>query len=204
MKKKTVALLLALTLVVGGVIGGTVAYLTTSTGEVKNTFTVGDINIDLWETKDGKHDANKIKNDAGNYVVRTRENIKVIPGSDIDKDPTVTVKAGAEACYLFLKVTATGWTSNNVTYTVDNTVWKPYEENGVVVAYYTEINSYTETDTDYNVLTGMKVEVKTGLTKEEAKTLTNMSLTFKAAAVQKDNVKTVAEAYGLVKTLLGN
>ena len=50
MKKKTLALVLALTLLVAGVIGGTLAWLTDQTDEVKNTFTVGDINIDLTET----------------------------------------------------------------------------------------------------------------------------------------------------------
>ena len=45
MKKKTLALVLALTLLVAGVVGGTLAWLTDQTAEVKNTFTVGDINI---------------------------------------------------------------------------------------------------------------------------------------------------------------
>ena len=50
MKKKTLALVLALTLLVAGVVGGTLAWLTDQTAEVKNTFTVGDINIGLTET----------------------------------------------------------------------------------------------------------------------------------------------------------
>mgnify|MGYP002657696211 FL=1 len=52
MKKKTLALVLALTLLVAGVVGGTLAWLTDRTAEVKHTFTVGDINIDLTETND--------------------------------------------------------------------------------------------------------------------------------------------------------
>ena len=39
MKKKTLALLLALVLLAGGVIGGTLAWLTDKTDPVKNTFT---------------------------------------------------------------------------------------------------------------------------------------------------------------------
>ena len=41
MKKKTLALVLALALLVAGVVGGTLAWLTDQTAEVKNTFTVG-------------------------------------------------------------------------------------------------------------------------------------------------------------------
>ena len=84
MKKKTLALVLALTLLVAGVVGGTLAWLTAQTAEVKNTFTVGDINIGLTETT---------------------TDYKMVPGNTIAKDPTVTVKANSEACWLFVKVT---------------------------------------------------------------------------------------------------
>ena len=83
MKKKTLALVLALTLLVAGVVGGTLAWLTDQTAEVKNTFTVGDINIGLTET-------------TADY--------KMVPGNTIAKDPTVTVEANSEACWLFVKV----------------------------------------------------------------------------------------------------
>ena len=56
MKKRTVALVLAIVLVFAVAVGGTVAYLT-STANVKNTFTVGSVNIKLDEAKvtpDGK------------------------------------------------------------------------------------------------------------------------------------------------------
>ena len=76
MKKKTLALVLALTLLVAGVVGGTLAWLTDQTAEVKNTFTVGDINIGLTET-------------TADY--------KMVPGNTIAKNPTVTVKADSEA-----------------------------------------------------------------------------------------------------------
>ena len=72
MKKKILALVLALTLLVAGVVGGTLAWLTDRTAEVKNTFTVGDINIGLTET-------------TADY--------KMVPGNTIAKDPTVTVKS---------------------------------------------------------------------------------------------------------------
>ena len=43
---KIVVLMLAMMLVFGCAMGGTLAYLVTSSGPVTNTFTVGDINIE--------------------------------------------------------------------------------------------------------------------------------------------------------------
>ena len=84
MKKKTLALVLALTLLVAGVVGGTLAWLTDQTAEVKNTFTVGDINIGLTETT---------------------TDYKMVPGNTIAKDPTVTVEEGSDLSYVRMKVT---------------------------------------------------------------------------------------------------
>ena len=84
MKKKALALVLALALLVAGVVGGTLAWLTDQTDEVKNTFTVGDINIGLTET-------------TADY--------KMVPGNTIAKDPTVTVEEGSDLSYVRMKVT---------------------------------------------------------------------------------------------------
>ena len=78
--------LLALVLVIGCVAGGTVAWLVATTDSVTNTFTYGDINIGLTETKPVNQQA------------------KIIPGVDIEKDPKVTVKANSENCWLFVKI----------------------------------------------------------------------------------------------------
>lgn len=78
--KKSIALLVAVSMIVGCVIGGTLAWLTATTRPVTNTFTVGNVDITLAET-------------TANY--------KMVPGNTIDKDPTVTVRAKSEACWLF-------------------------------------------------------------------------------------------------------
>ncbi len=85
MNKKTVAIILAVVLVCVGAIGGTLAWLTDSK-EVTNTFTVGDIEIALDEDK---FDASKAN---------------LVPGTEIDKDPTITVKANSEDSYVFAMV----------------------------------------------------------------------------------------------------
>ena len=94
MKKKTVALLLALVLVFGVAAGGTLAWLTDKTTPVVNTFTYGDINIELTETWNTDSD-NDNKNDCWTAYMA--------PGYSYAKDPKVTVKADSVDCYLFVK-----------------------------------------------------------------------------------------------------
>ena len=96
---KTFAAMLALVLVIGCAVGGTVAWLVSSTDPVVNTFTYGDINITLSET--------------------TGNDYKIIPGVNIGKDPKVTVKKDSEACWLFVKVEKAGtFGANKVTYSI--------------------------------------------------------------------------------------
>lgn len=99
MKKRTVALVLAIVLVFAVAVGGTVAYLT-STANVKNTFTVGSVNIKLDEAKvtpDGKAVTPAERVTANDY--------KLMPGHTYTKDPTVTVLKGSEKSYVRMKVT---------------------------------------------------------------------------------------------------
>ena len=84
MKKKLTVSLAVLALVACMAAGATLAWLTATTSSVTNTFTYGDINIELKET--------------------TGESYKMVPGNKITKDPKVTVKANSEACWLFVKV----------------------------------------------------------------------------------------------------
>lgn len=101
MKTRRNALLLsfcAVLLVVASVFG-TVAYMT-SKDEVKNTFTVGKVAINLDEakvTEDGKpvEGANRVKENS----------YKLVPGLAYTKDPMVTVLDGSEASYVRMKVT---------------------------------------------------------------------------------------------------
>lgn len=106
MKKRTVALLLAMMLAIGCGIGGTLAWLLDSDGEVKNTFTISDVDIDLTET-DSTDDTD---------TDEQNNTYKMIPGHEISKNPTVTVNANSEPCYVFVEVEKTG---GNVTVTED-------------------------------------------------------------------------------------
>lgn len=167
------ALVLALTLLVAGVVGGTLAWLTDQTAEVKNTFTVGDINIGLTETT---------------------TDYKMVPGNTIAKDPTVTVKANSEACWLFVKVTESANLDDFITYAIA-TGWTELEA-GV---YYREVPA-SAADQTFSVLAGDAVTVKSDVTRamlETAKT-DAPTLTFKAYAIQKDHFATADAAWAEV------
>ena len=175
---KTFVAMLALVLVIGCAVGGTVAWLTAQTDSVVNTFTYGDINIDLKET--------------------TGNDYKIIPGVDIEKDPKVIVKANSEACWLFVKVKKEGtFVTNKVTYFIADD-WKKL--NGTENVYYREVDAAT-TDLEFNVLKNNKVTVSEKLTKAEVKNITaenQPKLTFTAYAVQKDGIDDAATAWAKV------
>ena len=188
---RTFIMLLAVALLIGCAIGGTVAWLTAKTDPVVNTFTYGDINIKLTET--------------------TGSSYRIIPGVDIAKDPKVTVNPNSEACYLFVKITEENWptftetdgTTKKVSYGIP-TDWKPLAgETGV---YYREVDATTaNAGVSYYILKGDTtypngvVTVSENLTKNEVNGITTQSkLTFTAYAVQKDNVASASDAWAKV------
>lgn len=111
MKTKSKALLLTLcaVLLVTASMLGTMAYLT-STDEVKNTFTVGQVKITLDEAQvndDGKpidKDGEVVDDPADAKRVKANS-YKLLPGHTYTKDPMVTVLKGSEASYIKMTVT---------------------------------------------------------------------------------------------------
>lgn len=175
MKKKLTVSLAVLALVACMTAGATLAWLTAKTSSVTNTFTYGDINIELKET--------------------TGESYKMVPGNTIAKDPKVTVKANSEACWLFVKVEKSTNFDEFMTYGIADG-WTKLD--GVDGVYYREVDSPTD-DTVFDVLKDNSVTVKTTVTKEQFNSLTsNPTLTFTAYACQKDNVSTATQAWNLV------
>lgn len=175
---KAFAAVLALALVLGCALGGTVAWLVANSDTVTNTFTYGDINIELTETKPVSREA------------------KIIPGMNIEKDPKVTVKANSEACWLFVKVAETGtFVVGKVTYSIADGWTALPGQSGV---YYREVGAVTA-DTGFSILKGNVVKVSDTLTKEDIKNITTKpTLTFTAYAVQKDGIADAATAWAKV------
>lgn len=174
---RTFIAMLALVLVIGCAVGGTVAWLTAQTAPVVNTFTYGDINIDLTETKPENNQA------------------KIIPGVDIEKDPKVTVKANSEACWLFVEVKKEGTFTNEVTYSIADG-WMQDDDTKIPKnVYYREVNAVTD-DISFAVLKDNKINVSENLTKEEIKDIKDKpTLTFTAYAVQKDGIADAGTAW---------
>lgn len=176
--------LLALVLVFGCAVGGTFAWLTAKTDPVVNTFTYGDINIDLAET-------------TGNAY-------KIVPGVNIEKNPKVTVTAGSEACWLFVKVEEENWPefketdgkTAKIAYEIASG-WTALE--GVSGVYYREVGA-AAADTSFEVIKGNVITVSENLTKTEVNTVVTVQpkLTFTAYAVQKDGVTSAAAAWAKV------
>jgi len=205
MKKRTTALLLACVLILGVAIGGTVAWLVDVTDEVENIFTIGDITIELWENE--YVPATNTLNDEVKVNAGEINNYPFLPGDVMPKNPTVTVKGGSEACYLFVKVTADKNTfgdpaKNVLNYEVDTAVWTQLEVDGVPVpgVYFKELPQATNSDTNYSVLSSEQVSVDENITKSHAEGMkTNKpNLSFKAAAVQHKNIADEATAYAKI------
>lgn len=170
--------MLAVVLLVGCIIGGTVAWLTDKTNPITNTFTYGDINITLGET--------------------TGNDYKIIPGVNIDKNPKVTVKANSEACWLFVKVEEEGtFVANKVTYSIADG-WTKGDGTQIPANVYYRAVDAVKADTDFAVLKDNKIIVREDLTKDDIKGIANPTLTFTAYAVQKAGIDTAAAAWAKV------
>jgi len=214
---KSLALVLAGVLLVGGVISGTVAWLTDKTDEVTNVFTTSDIDITLQEhTYDSDND--KLTNTETTTGVN---NYKIVPGWTIPKDPWVTVEKGSEDCWVFIKVEEKGSAKvggknygfdDFITYQIDTANWTLLE--GVEGVYYAKYENRDDVDINIKILAGgtykgyawqpNQVLTKPEVTKEmmnalNAQGAVKPTLTFTAYASQywKNNTEsfTVKEAW---------
>ena len=190
---KPVALILALVLLVGGVIGGTVAWLIATPDPVVNTFTYGDINIELDETDtqlDGDNNPN------------TNE-YEMMPGQSITKDPEITVKSGSEEMWLFVKLEKSSNFDTFMEYTVAEG-WTALS--GVDGVYYQHITAadVATADKKIAVIKDDTVTVKESVTKEQLNALDSGSsenyptLTVTAYAVQYAGNATADDAWAKV------
>ena len=200
-------------------VGATLAYLTSTTNVVENTFTVGKVKIDLDEADVDQYGVVIAGND------RVEENeYKLLPGHTYTKDPIVYVEAGSEQCYVFVKVVnqiaAIEDSTNTIAAQIAANDWLPLMVDGNRVDnvfYYETIVDAREVTTDIQlpvfesfkisgaVLNGVnegeeKVEGQlyiTDYTTEDNDTV----VTIQAYAIQSDGFATAADAW---KTQAGN
>lgn len=194
---KLTVLMCALMLVVGCTLGGTLAWLIAETPAVENTFTVGNITLTLeesWNT-DGTDDDEDFDSWTG----------KIVPGTTLKKDPVVTVAAGSEDCWVFVKVEESN-IDNYVTYEVleSNSEWTDVTPAGVDYKLYAREYTTSTSPQNYYVLKDIAtptvaddfdygcVQIPSTVTKTAIDALGTNSpkLTFTAYAIQKEGLKT--------------
>lgn len=186
MKKKIVSVCLVVCLLATAIIGTTLAYFT-DTAEVTNTFTVGNVDITLDET------------DVDIYGVKesetrvTENKYKLIPGRDYIKDPTITVAAGSEDCYLFVTI------DNGISAVIEDLELTGWTNAG---NYYYYIGTGDGVDTEGKAVSaGSSVPVFSGFTvsadvdAEDLDKVEGKKIVINAYAVQADGFDTAAAAW---------
>lgn len=190
-RNRRIALTLCLMFVVAfASIGGTIAWLTAQTSEVKNTFTTAGIEITLSETMNTDSD-NDGKND--------KWEAQLVPGKEYAKNPVVAVDGTVTNVdvYLFVKFEETKNPSDYLTYTSTLTEangWKLVDDQTNV--WYREVKA-TDTVKSWELLEGNKVTVKNTLTEAETDD-TGIEMTYTAYAIQSANTGSAAEAWAKI------
>lgn len=206
--KKTIAIIMVAVLLMAASVMGTLAYLTAKTDAVKNTFTVGKVEIELDEAE---VDAYGKMVEGAKRV--TKNDYKLIPGHTYIKDPVVTVKSGSEASYI--KMTVTFSKANEL-----DDIFAPNGAeltsifNGYVGANWIAKGSTKDTTANtrtyefwYKEAVGalngeVKLEalfdsitVPGEITQEQLATINDMTINVQAYAIQADGFQTAEEAW---------
>lgn len=168
------------------------AYLTSTTGEVKNTFTIGKIAITLDEAP---------VNEYGEEVDgarRTQNQYKLVPNHEYKKDPTVHVTGNSENSYIFVKV-VNGITA--IEAAGDTTIAAQIQKNwmkldGVANVYYQE---YTKQEANKDFVVFNSFTVKNDVSEDTLKGYQTASITITAYAIQKDGFNDAKAAWTAAK-----
>lgn len=189
MKKKILGAI-SIVLVLCVAVGATLAYLQDTTKEVVNTFTFGNVSIDLTETG---AELNQEK-------TQLEKTYKMIPGEIVTKDPTITVEEGSEESWVYIEIVESTTVDTYLDYVVNSTDWTNIQ--GTNVYYYKEVVDASADDVEISGIIGTNtgangafvantVMTKDTVTKADIDALSAQdavipTLTFKAYAVQKE------------------
>lgn len=209
---KAFAILLVVVLLLGGAVGGTFAWLMTSTEPVVNTFVAGDIQLELKEhvldTSTGLWASPEAYTDVGN------SSILALPGRTIQKDPTVTVLKGSEPCYLrvFVKISwepaadsefaqfeYSDWFAFDQSWTISRIFDGTYATNDKYVGYdiyelrYNGVVDALEETKSVQVMNGMTIPDT--LDNDAISAMTGAGMTFVAQAIQSDGFDSATDAF---------
>ena len=210
MRNKLLITIACLSVILCSLIAGSIAWLTDQTKPVVNKFKPSTINITLSETE---------------------RDYKMVPGQTIAKDPTITVAANSEACYVFVKIEEKlgAWKDLGLTFKqcIDYTIaagWTPLD--GVAGVYHRVVEAVgTESQSlsviGYNLaladgattFVANEILVQNTVTKDmmdklykdgSINTEVLPTLTFTAYACQKEGFSDAKAAWEVVKPQSGN
>ena len=211
--KKALLLTLCAVLLVAASVLGTMAYLT-STDEVQNTFTVGQVKITLDEAKVNPDGTLVYKEDGQTPVDRVSTNsYKLLPGHTYAKDPMVTVLNGSEASYIKMTVTfskasaldaifaPTGADLTSIFNGYDSTNWIYKDNTKDATAdtrtyefWYKETVGAPTADVALDALFD-SITVPGSITNEQLATIEGMTITVNAYAIQADGFDNAEAAW---------
>ena len=198
--KKSIALLLALMLLVGCIAGGTVAWLMTKTDPVVNTFVAGEIG-----------ELTLIETDTDPNEEGMQHEYLVIPGAPITKDPVVNyIPTGTNdvAVYVFVEVGAAYWDSTANRFSIGepphdmyfdvDTAWEKITVNNKTV-FVIKLAAGASL-TNQKIIKDNKIFVDQGITIENIDEVVSYAdgLTFKVYAIQQAGFNTVQDAWNAV------
>ena len=212
MKKKLLIMSVAMVLVCAFAVGMTIAYLT-STDEVVNTFTVGNVRIKLDEADVDEYG----RVPQGSPAPRVKANsYKLIPGHTYTKDPTVTVLSGSERSYIKMTVTFTKADALGAIFGTDDaglfSIFNGYDSANWINKGYTEdTENHTRTyefwykevvpavpaTTENVALDALfdSITVPRTITNDQLATIQGMTITVNAYAIQADGFGTAEAAW---------
>lgn len=197
-KKSLITMLVALTLVAVVGIGATLAYLSSTTGTLTNTFTVGNgIEIKQDESDESTPDDPTDRTEEGNDYT------DIQPGDVLVKDPTVTVKADSTECYVFMQLTgADALAAQNFTFDgFDADKWIKADGKDTLDGVYRYYKTVAESDQD-QVLEPLFTSVTYSIDAAElAEDVQLSSVLIKSCAVQAKNMDEASAYEAAVNTI---
>lgn len=201
--KRTATVLSVLALTGAGVMGS-LAYLQEKSNTVTNTFTAQSNLVDDAQTNFTlkEHDVVKDETNGGYNLEANAANTEgtetavsyqdVIPGVELEKDPTVYLKDLNVKSYLFIKE-VTSLSSDNFTYSVDNMVWDQVDDlNNVWVLKAGAIDPFEDENKSYSILNGKKIDTTANF---EMNAGASENLVYEAYLVQADGFTNAEDAW---------
>lgn len=190
--KKVIVMLLAIALLIGGAIGGTVAYLMTQSAPVTNTFVAGRIGgLNLTET------------DTDPDTPAEDHEYTVIPGVPIVKDPKLSFNSHNVDAFVFIKIDHQGWALDNGTYSnVGGKVtwsiaegWTKLSDTNTNRSIYWRKVAKTDYLDEVSIIKDNCINVDTSITQTELNSDACEVMTFTAYAIQADGMQNAGAAW---------